>query len=430
MKKYLIMIAAFIALVFTAACGTAPAAQPESEAVPETPQPVYKNEYDPETQHVSVKIEDIEDLCLQAERLPKLADIEISDTVSSADALDMLSEAYPEAKLSYRVDVCGAEVSSSETELDLTGLSHEDTAAAVSALELLPEVQLIRLSGETMSLEDAGAFQALPSSPVVDLPFEFYDRQFNTADEMLVLSGIRMSDEGAAVRELLPYMTNCTQLEMEDCRVSNESMADIRDSFPDIKVVWRINFSCYSVRTDETRILASIKGQCMTYADVEPLKYCTDVKYLDLGHNCIEDISFVEYMPELEVCILAINYWSDASPLAKCEKLEYLEIFNTQCTDLTPLAGLKNLKHLNVVWLKNLTDITPLYELTGLERLWIGDVNQVPQEQLEEIVERLPNTVVNITTSNPTSEGWRKDPRYDLLTEQMGYNLSRPYSTR
>ena len=161
------------------------------------------------------------------------------------------------------------------------------------------------------------------------------------------------------------------------------------------------------------------------------LKYCTEVRYLDLGHNCINDISFVEYMPDLEVAILAINYWADASPLASCQKLEYLEIFNTNCTDLRPLAELKNLKHLNICWIKNLSDISPLYEMTQLERLWIGSSanNQIPRSQYAEIQRRLPDTVINVTTDNPTEEGWRDDPRYDLLIEQMGYNLDHMYST-
>ena len=185
------------------------------------------------------------------------------------------------------------------------------------------------------------------------------------------------------------------------------------------------------MRTDETRILASIRDINLNGAAVECLKYCTEVRYLDLGHNIINDISFVEYMPDLEVAILAINYWTDATPLASCPKLEYLEIFNTNCSDLTPLAGLTNLKHLNICWLKNLSDITPLYGLTQLERLWIGssEYNQVPRAQLEEIRKRLPDTVINTTTENPTLEGWREDPRYELLVEQMGYNWDHIYST-
>ena len=58
------------------------------------------------------------------------------------------------------------------------------------------------------------------------------------------------------------------------------------------------------------RILASTraKGGAVTDAEAQVLKYCTKVKYLDLGHNeVLTDISFAAYMPELEVAIFAIN---------------------------------------------------------------------------------------------------------------------------
>ena len=308
--------------------------------------------------------------------------------------------------------------------------------AACESLALLPNVTRVKLADDA-AWEDVGAFQALPSAPVVDRPFTLYGRHFNTTDTFMDLNRVKIGDHCAALREILPYMTNCCQVDMEDCGIRNEEMAVLRDDFPSVKIVWRVHFNIYSARTDETRILASIRDINMTGDTVACLKYCTEVRYLDLGHNIINDISFVEYMPDLEVAILAINYWTDASPLASCTKLEYLEMFNTNCRDLTPLAGLKNLKHLNIGWLMNLKDITPLYGLTQLERLWIGSsqYNSIPREQLREIREKLPNTEINTTTENPTEEGWRFDenkemvPRYkQLYYEQMRYDLPRPYS--
>ncbi|MBQ6465730.1 MAG: hypothetical protein IJJ43_05640 [Oscillospiraceae bacterium] len=328
------------------------------------------------------------------------------------------------------MELGGRLIDSAETELDLSWLPHEAVPAACESLLLLPNVTRIVLS-DAAPWEDVGAFQALPGAPIVDKPFTLYGRSFNTADAMMNLNDVKIYDDCAALREVLPYMTSCYQLDMENCGIRNEAMAVLRDDFPSVKIVWRVRFSIYSVRTDETRILASIRDINMSGDTVACLKYCTEVRYLDLGHNCINDISFVEYMPDLEVAILAINYWADASPLASCQKLEYLEIFNTNCTDLRPLAELKNLKHLNICWIKNLSDISPLYEMTQLERLWIGSSanNQIPRSQYAEIQRRLPDTVINVTTDNPTEEGWRDDPRYDLLIEQMGYNLDHMYST-
>lgn len=312
--------------------------------------------------------------------------------------------------------------------VDLRMLENDAIADLMPCLADLPGLSWIRLSAGSVTWEELDQLQALPSRPLVDYPLKLYGKEISTADEILELNRIPIDDGGVRLRELLPYMSNCSRLEVEGCGLGNSTLSELQKDFPDIQVVWRVKFGCYSVLTDETRILASIKGKELTGEMCRVLKYCTKVRYLDLGHNIIDDISFVQYMPDLEVAILAINYWSDASPLASCKKLEYLEIFNTRCTDLSPLAGLTNLKHLNICWIKQLKDISPLYSLTGLERLWIGCVNKVPDTQLAEIRERLPDTSVNITTDNPTSEGWRKHPRYELLCEQMGYNWKQPYS--
>lgn len=411
-------------LIFSAglsACGNEPVS---------TPTPELESAYDSKAESLSIRGDEIISLCAQSGLLPLLESIEISDTVDDAQGLEQLRAAFPQAEIQYQVDVCGQMVSSSQTSLDLSALSSAQVNQAVEALALLPQIERISLSPEKLSLEDVGKFQAAPIAAVVDYTFSIYDRQFNTSDEFMDLNRVRLGDNGAALREVLPYMKCCKSLEMEDCGISNEDMAKLRDDFPNIKVVWRINFGYYSVRTDETRILASIRSHYLSASDVEPLKYCRDVKYLDLGHNIIEDISFVSEMTQLEVAILAINYWADASPLENCQKLEYLEIFNTRCTDLSPLAKLPELKHLNIAWIKGLEDISPLYSMTGLERLWIGCVNQVPQEQMEEIQLRLPDTLINTTTDTPTSEGWRVSERYELLREQMGYDLPQPYSVR
>lgn len=399
------------------ACGTG-----GETAAPESTPPVVES--------VEISPAQIDELCAQSGELSGLREINVSSGLDSAGQLEKLKTAFPGVEINYSVKVCGREVPADTKELDLSSLEHADCSTAAAALELLPELQRVTLSPETTQFEDVGLFQSLPTTPAVDYAFTLYGKEFSTADETMTLSRTWISDEAAGLRAVLPYMNRCTLLEMEDCGLNNEEMAALRDDFPDIKVVWRVYFGNYSVRTDETRILASQKGVWMTAQDVDCLKYCTDVKYLDLGHNIIEDISFVSNMKDLEVGILAINYWKDASPLAACTELEYLEIFNTGCTDLSPLSSLTKLKHLNVCWLKELEDISPLYELTGLERLWIGYVNKVPQEQLEELRRRLPNTEINTTTENPTLEGWREDERYTLLREQMGYDLPEPYSVR
>ena len=219
---------------------------------------------------------------------------------------------------------------------------------------------------------------------------------------------------------------------MDSCGLDNETMEKLNQDFPDVKVIWRIWFGTrYSVRTDVEMILASRPTVAGMLWDDEAAKlyYCHDVKYLDIGHNGgITDIGFLRGMPKLEVAILAMGSWSDASPLADCPNLEYLEMQTTQCSDLSPLSGLKKLRHLNVAQNIKIADITPLYSLTDLERFWLGCVNQVPKEQVDELRRRAPKCEINTSVwDDPTTDHWRYNDweftdRYALLRVQFnGY---------
>ena len=189
------------------------------------------------------------------------------------------------------------------------------------------------------------------------------------------------------------------------------------------------------MRTDVERILASnpgIGGE-LTPENTKSLKYCTKVKYLDLGHNSyLSSIEFVRYMPDLEAAILAMGDWSDASPLSGCTKLRYAELQTTCINDLRPLVTLTSLTDLNLCYNFALHDISPLYELTQLQRLYLGKYTPVPAEQVAEMQRRAPNCEINTTTENPTDGKWRYTavtpygnevaPAYQWLRDVMRYD--------
>ena len=261
--------------------------------------------------------------------------------------------------------------------------------------------------------------------------FEFYGKQFNLFDETLDLNHIRIDDNGELVKQLIPCMPNLQFVDMDFCNVDNEHMAEIRDAFPDIKVVWRVWFGGdYSVRTDVEKILASCPGVAgpLLPTNTDGLNYCTDVKYLDIGHNgYLKEIDFVKNMPNLEVLIVAMDDVSDISALANCPHLEFLEIQTNNITDISALSELHELKHLNIARNENLSDISPLYGLTQLERLWIGNVDPVPKEQVEKMQQAAPDCDINTKVFDPHDlwryhrEGGYTD-RYALLVEQFGYD--------
>ena len=150
--------------------------------------------------------------------------------------------------------------------------------------------------------------------------------------------------------------------------------------------------------------------------NVVPLKYCTDVKYMDFGHNeGLKNFDFLNYMPKLEIVIIVDSGIDDLTPFGKCENLQGLEIVNCQrLKTIEPLANCKNLKGVNVAANPRLRDMSPLYGLQNLERLFLGD-KKLSKEELEEIRTALPNTWVTQArrstkmVSYNYSYGWRLD---------------------
>ena len=396
----------------------------------------------------AVKIEGTTDLTITLESgetalLDQLTELQKADFSGSTyvDEIYQWAQAHPDIKVKYTVTLPdGQVISNSAQSLDLSALTDSTVSDTLQSLAYLPKVKDIQLGSERsdLSWDSVRAITDACPNASVNYTFWLYGKEFSTVDTTINLSHIEVDDNGEQVKQAMACMPNLVSVDMDSCGVSNEDMAAIRDAYPDVKVVWRVWFGdAYSVRTDVERILASQPsvGGMLTSENSEALKYCTEVKYLDLGHNdALDDISFVAYMPKLEVAILAMDNWSDATPLASCTELEYLEMQTTLCTDLTPLSGLKNLRHLNIAYIVDLEDISPLYSLTELERLWVGSYNRVPSEQIEQMRAAAPNCEVNDTVyDDPTGGRWRYvdyndkayifilHPRYEELREQFGY---------
>lgn len=378
--------------------------------------------------------------------LPNLQTVSLGNVGGDGSGLSLedvvtLRIALSEVGFDFTLDLLGQSVEPDTRSVDLSALGSEpeqltEAAAVLACLTELEDVKLGSQSESGLSWDDINMLAKACPDAVLDFSFSLYGQELNLNAESLDFNHTQISDEGEEIRKILPLMRNCTYLDMDYCGVSNEAMAAIRDENPNVEVVWRIWFGeNYSVRTDVERILASKPTVGGMIYDGSALQYCTKVKYLDLGHNDdLSDLSFVASMPELEVLIIAMTNISDLSPLANCPKMEYLEIQETQISDLSPLAGLSNLAHLNICNQENITDASPLYGLTKLERLWIGCNTPIPEEQVAELKESLPDCDINTTTNDPHGEAWRYSaydpnepkyywvPRHELLREQLGYN--------
>lgn len=385
---------------------------------------------------------DIDALCRALKALPKLNQVKLG-TVGEGAAISLsdaaaLRSALPEVEFDFGLSLMGQSIAPDAETLDLSALTPaevQDAAAVLSCLTNLKEIDLGSQDSSSLNWEEIGLLAEACPDAKLNYRFSLYGQELSLDAESLDFNHTAIDDEGAAIRQILPLMKNCTYLDMDYCGVSNEAMAAIREENPNVEVVWRIWFGeNYSVRTDTERILASKPTVGGMIYDGSVLQYCTKLKYLDLGHNDdLSDLSFVSTMPELEVLIIAMTNISDLSPLTNCPKLEYLEIQETPVSDLSPLASCTDLAHLNICNLKNVTDASPLYGLSKLERLWVGTNTPIPEEQKTELKAKLTGCDVNTAVGDP-HELWRFTrydpeepkyywvPRHELLREQMGYN--------
>ncbi len=403
MRKTRIILWLLLGLLLLTACG-AGEDQAASQSVSSSPVPASvtfaAGEVPADARELTLTLQPGETALL--DQLPALTSLDARGS-ACYEELAAWGQAHPEVALRYTVPVPGLGELENDTEtVDLTGLAAADAVEAAQTLALLPELEQVSLpGGETgMTLEQALAFARTVPQAVIDYPFTLYGQSVNLSDDSLVLFHIPVEDEGEAVRQVLPCMRACTWVDMDNCGVSNENMARIRDENPEVEVIWRVWFGeSYSVRTNVTKILASMPSQGGRVDDnnCQALRYCTNVRYLDLGHNpTLSDFSFIRYMPELEVAVISMAAVEDISPFASCPKLLYLEMGNTKVGDLSPLAACTELRHLNIGTNINITDISPLYGL-DLKRLWIGTYTPVPEEQVEEMQRLHPGCDINTT---------------------------------
>ena len=353
-----------------------------------------------------------------------------STAVESAEPVVTI-EPSPTPPASY--EILGTEYPENAESVDLSTLTNDnatDTAALLSRMSNVKNIYIGNEQDNPLSWDSISMIHEAAPQAVIDYGFTLYGKDFNLSDESMDIKWTKIDDEGALVEQITACMKNLTYLDMDSCGVSNERMAEIRDSLPNAEVVWRIWFGdWYTARTNVEKILASMPGKAgeLIHDNVMDLKYCTKVKYLDLGHNnYLDTIEFIRYMPDLEVLITGMTFVEDYSPVADCPKLEYVEAMTSRLHDLSPFAELKNLRHLNICYNFAVNDISPLYGLTELERLYIGWHCPVDPAQVEEMQRRAPDCLINTTTKDPTEEEWRfafggYHPRYELLRQQFGY---------
>ena len=382
---------------------------------------LYGESFPPDVEALDLSDKDLGDLSDLRSALPylkNLKEVHSTGTVVPRETLDELRAAFPGVAfdLVSKVKVFGMELNDNVPSLDLT-----NTAVSFVSLKkdlaLMTALEEVDLRGKEFTtaekLELANLYPDVAFGWQVELAGKTYDSYIEELD----LSGDKTVTPGL-MKEMAPLFPKLKRLDMSDCGATNEEMASLRDALPDVKVVWRVYLGQkWSLKTDAVAfsvLIGDYSHRRMTSEDIEVLKYCTDLQALDLGHQAITDISVIgDYLTELRLLVLVDNQVSDLSPVAKLKHLHYIELFvnSRALTDISPLASCKELVDVNVSYLYNVTDFSPLFDLPLLERLWM-EHTQVGGEQLAYIKEHYPNATIITQGTGSIDNGWRTHERY------------------
>jgi len=297
--------------------------------------------------------------------LPKLTTLSLPDVDLTGDQVAQLQERYPHSTLNYTVELLGNSYDVGTTELDLSGMSSSQVADALPRLGLLTSLETVKLS-DSLSIADVEKLQSANPGAVFDYSFRLFGKTISTADTEIVYKNQSIGNEGEnELREALPILGHCERFVLDNCGFDNEVLAKVRNDFRDItKVVWRVYFGTngrYNTLTDDDTIRAVYN---VTDDTCGPMKYLEDVKYMDIGHNeYLTDLSFVSYMPELEVLIASESGVKELTGFDNCKKLTWLELaYCYKLENIDALAGCDGLKYLNLSYSK----VKSLAPLDGL----------------------------------------------------------------
>lgn len=369
-----------------------------------------------------------EDLLHNLKYFPSLKAIHIDDISITHSQLEELKATYPQIHFTNTVRIGNESYDTTLTELNLSAVPSGEVDQMLTALEFFPNLSSVDLmntsSSSPFSFADVGKIMQTYPNLSINYQFRLFGRNLSTQTQSLTYVNTTIGNAGLnQIREALSVMPNCTDIRFDNCKIDNEAMGKFREEFPNINIVWRVFVDQYSVLTD-TEVVS------MRYIangnEAESLRYCNNVKYLDLTGSKIRNFEFLSNMPNLECAVLQGTFFSDLSVLQKAQKLTWLNLANCSgIRDVSSLSGLPNLKYLNLSATK-VKDISPLDELP-LERFKCAKTS-IRKDVLDDFIADHPNCLTT-NIGSVVGKGWRyndlaqKEPfeYYQQMMKIFGY---------
>lgn len=360
-----------------------------------------------DTTELTLTAAEPQELAEKLQYLPSLTALTLENTDWSAEELADLGKQYPDLTLSYSLMLGGTLVDHTTEEIDGSWITADRIEEVAAKLAILPNLKTVKLMDENgtspLTMADVKALQDAAPGILFDYSFEFFGQTLSTTQERVEYDRVEIGNENEEqIRLALDILTNCIYFKLDDCGVSTPVMASLREDYPGVKIVWRIHIDHFNMLTDET--VLRLTHRLRDY-NVHDLKYMTDTVYLDIGHTKeLTDLSFIEYMPNLECVILDAEIYN-LDVFANCKKLVWLEVCYTYLNDISALKDHPTLKYLNISFSK-VTDLSPLenVKLDRLNALGIPASN----EQKQAFVDSHPDcTYAVFVGGQPYGYGWR-----------------------
>lgn len=334
------------------------------------------------------------------------------------DVVEELKLRMPQCEVLSRLAIGEFYYDPDVTELDIDAQAGEDFLAALPKLTSLESVHLAEGTMDAQQL-----LNLRETYPDIDFTWEKTVMGTTYPDSVTELDFSGM--ELPPLEELeadLAYLPGLEKLILSDCGIDDETMAAFRDRVRDqYQVVWTVYMGKITVRTDATALMAYQFGYNgnikLRQKDCGPMKYLEDLVCLDLGHMDVKDISFVQYMPDLQYLLVCDNGIKDISPLAGLQNLKFLEIFHNDITDVSSLAQCPALEDVNMCYNK-VKDIAPILEMKALKNLWMSGM-YLNKDQMDQLEKTFPDAHIEYFVQGSVGKGWRNLPNYyaqrDLL---------------
>ena len=364
-----------------------------------------------------------ETLTQQLNRFPALEKVEVDNVMLSRKEQSMLINQYPHIQFIWTIDISGKRWDNQSQTLTYGPGDDLDVEALREALPFFPHLKTLDLTG--CDLTTAAVNDLRRDYPNLNILWEveFAGQTISCDATEIDFSGTWLGRTDG-VEALFQFLPRLERVILCDCGIPNAELDDLNRRYEDIRIVWRVYFANYSVRTDATSFIASAyeDGADLFNRHTSVFQYLTDLVALDLGHMFVDDLSFLQYMPNMQYLILAECPVRDLSYIGQLTKLKYLEIFHTYVRDLSPLLECKNLTDLNISY----TDLTRenawevLSQMTWLKRLWYCGpaLNSQQQKDLKEL---LPDCqMFMLPGGEPTGGTWRYHESYYAMRDALG----------